>query len=120
MWQETPWARIIPFSLASARTAIAPAFFWGQSALVMQCREHDVDAVGAHLLAEAIEVGAHLGLVARTGLGHDHDLVPIHGGERLTHVGMAPVLVGHVPEVTPLSTPVRSRSATPWKPRPRI
>jgi hypothetical protein len=61
--------------------------------------QDDVDVVGAHFLAEAVEVGPHVLLGARVRLREDDDVVALHRLERRPRVRVAAVLIGEVPEV---------------------
>ena len=62
-------------------------------------QQQDVDAVGAHLPSEAIEVVPHLLLGARVRLAEDDDVVALDGLQGELGVRVTAVLIGEVPEV---------------------
>ena len=62
----------------------------------------DVEVVGAEFAAEAVEIGAHGGGVARPGFGEDSDFVARHMLQRLGDVRMASIGVRSIEEAQPV------------------
>ena len=69
----------------------------------------DVEVVGAEFAAEAVEVGAHAGGVARPGFGEHGDFVAWHVLQRFGDVRVASVGVGGIEEAQTVIVAVQKK-----------